>query len=355
MAEINCCSGSTCQDLVTIGFMQELAASGGCTTINVPAGFSSCCEANGSAYTPTYGEIVSSAYPQRVLVDEDPYNDVNGFSASSANVSVFSSCCGSIAASGQNLMKSDLEYGFTEISAVTHHVTKYPTICNTNFTIEHTDTYGRYRFFCNEDSVSGTVSAISVTLSSKTINSHLDKNYGDISNGSSHVTISSGISSSSTVDRCSGKVASAYTLFYESAYTVSITINCPSSTEKIPCTGGTITAEISGQQCENEASITSSRLEPNEPITSATTDNIHYTFKIGQNNNNLNSSKLILDIKIGDKTGTVECTFNRQTCGITPVTTNHIKCGAFPGDDDWCKKNGNTVVCYNCDGTPVNN
>lgn len=359
MAEINCCSGSTCQELVTIGYMRELAVSA-CTTVSAASSFSSCCEADESAYTPTYGEISGGTYAPVRVISGDPKDDINGFSASSANVAAFTSCCsqGPISASQQNLMRSDLAYGYTHISGITFSKNVSSSPCDTSWTVNRRRYYNRYLKTCGNVVVESVVTG-DEQVSAGTFSRTYSQFNSDGSSGSVQVSYNPVTVSSDTTDRC-GNYKSGDTEVSKAGYTITVSMTCPTS--EIPCNGTTIPLYFGGTCSNDTVSITSATVGTSETVQS-TYNETGGTITIGTNNFSQISGTLTVGIKVRNESqtpaietsGTVECSFRRQTCGITPVTTNHIKCGAFPGDDDWCKKNGNMVVCYNCDGTPVNN
>lgn len=350
MATTKCCSGGTCDSIVTIGYMREMAkkrlaygSSTPCVSVSNATSFSSCCTADESAYTPTYREITGGTYASvRALDNSNPVNDANGFSSYTQTVDT--NCC-SISVNEKVLPHSALTFGYTEIYGVSLNATTTPSECNPSYVITQTDTFRRHTFGCSNDSiVEISSSTTAVTLSSKTIRGSLTKTYGEISSaGESTITVNGDSWSRTTTDSC-GYSKSDSISFASSSYTASVTLDC---SEKIECEGGNVEATIN-DPCGDEVSILSVRLNTEEPVVSSITSN-KLTVSIPRNNDNNTNTVLYVEIQIGDKTKELSCTLDRDICKVTPKPITDIDCGIFPGEDDWSEWVARGLVdVHNC-------
>lgn len=344
MATTKCCSGGTCDSIVTIGYMREMAkkrlghgSSTPCVSVSSAKPFSSCCTADESAYTPTYREITGGTYASvRALDNSNPVNDVNGFSSYTQTVDT--NCC-SISVDEKLLPHSALTFGYTEIYGVSLNATTKPSVCNRKYEIKQTDTFRRHTFGCSDDSiVEISSSTTEVTLPSKTISGELTRTYGDISisgelttivSGESTVTVNGNRWNRTTTDSC-GYSKSGSISFASSSYTVSVTLDC---SKEIECDGGDVEATISGP-CGNEVSILSVRLNTEEQVESSITDN-KLTVHIPRNKDNNTYTVLYVGIQIGDKTAELPGLLDRGLCKVTPKPITDMDCGVFPGEDNW--------------------
>ena len=354
MATTKCCSGGTCDSIVTIGYMREMAkkrlaygSSTPCVSVSNATSFSSCCTADESAYTPTYREITGGTYASvRALDNSNPVNDANGFSSYTQTVDT--NCC-SISVNEKVLPHSALTFGYTEIYGVSLNATTTPSECNPSYVITQTDTFRRHTFGCSNDSiVEISSSTTAVTLSSKTISGSLTKTYGDITeDGESTITVNGDSWSRTTTDSC-GYSKSDSISFASSSYTASVTLDC---SEKIECEGGNVEATIN-DPCGDEVSILSVRLNTEEPVVSSITSN-KLTVSIPRNNDNNTNTVLYVEIQIGKGTGKktkeLSCTLDRDICKVTPKPITDIDCGIFPGEDDWSEWVARGLVdVHNC-------
>ena len=356
MATTKCCSGGTCDSIVTIGYMREMAkkrlghgSSTPCVSVSSAKPFSSCCTADESAYTPTYREITGGTYASvRALDNSNPANDVNGFSSYTQTVDT--NCC-SISVDEKILPHSALTFGYTEIFGVSLNATTKPSVCNPKYVIEQTDTFMRHTFGCSDDSIVEISSTpTEVTLPSKTISGELTRTYGDISISGELTTIVSGKSTiivngntltRTTTDSC-GYSKSDSISFESSSYTASVTLDC---SKKIECDGGDVEATISGS-CGNEVSILSVRLNTEEQVVSSITGN-KLTVHIPRNNDSNTYTVLYVGIQIGNKTAELPGLLDREICRFSPKPITDIDCGVFPGEDDWSEWVGRGLMKIN--------
>ena len=363
MAAINCCNfDESCKDIVTIGYMKQMADMGGCAQVSGDSAFTSCCDADALAYTPTYGEISGGTYaPIRTYNDVNPSNDVDGFSAITSGD--YDGCCGNIDASGKCVTRDELFYGTTELDSITLLLTQSPSQCDTNFTVKETDTYIRRIYGCNNDVVEEIPSLSSTTSSFSSSGGVLTKSYGEITtNIDSSTSIISGVATSQvsfntvtvTVRKkkraCDEAESVSKSIPVTSQpYTDSVTILCPKTIE---CDGGKISA-TTYSPCTNEISISGALTDSSEEISSSTSSNTT-VYSIGRNETGYASNTFRLSIKISGQTKDFDITFGRESCTIGPSRANPTPCGAFPVEDDWCKSPyKDDIVIHNASGGTV--
>lgn len=357
MATTKCCSGGTCDSIVTIGYMREMAkkrlghgSSTPCVSVSSATPFSSCCTADESAYTPTYREITGGTYASvRALDNSNPVNDVNGFSSYTQTIDT--NCC-SISVNEKVLPHSALTFGYTEIYGVSLNATKIPSVCDPSYEIKQIDTFRRHTFGCSNDSiVEISSSPTEVTFSGETISDRLTKTYGDISisgeltaivTGKSTIIVNGNTLTRTTTDSC-GYSKSGSISFASSSYTASVTLDC---SKKIECDGGDVEATISSGSCGNEVSILSVRLNTEEQVVSSITGN-KLTVHIPRNNDSNTYTVLYVGIQIGDKTAELSGLLDREICRFSPKPITDIDCGVFPGEDDWSEWVGRGLMKIN--------
>jgi len=361
MAAINCCNfDESCKDIVTLGYMKEMVDMGGCAQVSGDSAFMSCCDADASAYTPTYGEISGGTYaPIRTYNDANPSNDVDGFSAITSGD--YDGCCGNIDASGKCVTRDELFYGTTELDTITLSLTQRPSQCNTNFTVKETDTYIRRIYTCSGDSIVQSDSTQAITSADTT--SALTKSYGEITTSiDSSTSIISGVATSQvsfntvtvTVQKKKRTCDKAESVSESipvtgQPYTDSVTILCPKTIE---CEGGKISA-TTYSPCTNEISISGALTDSSEEISSSTSSNTT-VYSIGRNETGYASNTFRLSIKISDQTKDFDIKFNRESCTIGPSRANPTPCGAFPVEDDWCNSSyKDDIVIHDASGGTI--
>ena len=321
MAEI-CCGGGICDSLVTINYMREMAkkrlAYGSytpCVSVSNAASFSSCCTADESAYTPTYKEITDGLYANYRVLNNNPANDVDGFSAYTQSLD--SNCC-PISLDEKNLPTSALTFGYTEITGITlSAITKPSDICDSSWSILKKNKYLRHTFGCSNNSIVE-IGSPTEAESPDWINvasGRLSKSYGNISNGTSYVTFVSHTENITSSGNC-GYSASTSTTISKDGYYVSISLDCDS--HSIECDGGTVTGSY--QDYCDDLSIDNIYYEKGDLSWTASSGSI--TIDIPDNHDDgTDSITVTIDFSIGDKNGSISCEFPRETCGsVTPVT-----------------------------------
>lgn len=338
MATTKCCSGGTCDSIVTIGYMREMAkkrlaygSSTPCVSVSNATSFSSCCTADESAYTPTYREITSGTYASvRALDDSNPLNDVNGFSSYTQTVDT--NCC-SISVNEKVLPHSALTFGYTEIYGVTLSAETIPSQCDTSYAVKQIDTFRRRTFGCVNDEIeeisSSPISAISNIIEGSLTKTYTKTSEEDDSTIEVVITINGIVLSRTTTDSC-GYSKSDSISFPSSSYTASVTLDC---TAKIPCEGGDVSATIVNP-CGNDVRILSVRLNTEEQVESSITSN-KLTVSIPRNDDSNTYTVLYVKIQIGDEIKELSCTLDRDVCKVTPKPITDMDCGVFPGEDDW--------------------
>lgn len=145
----NCCNNISCDQVVTIGYLNQLINNqtlSGCASSFSHDPLTSCCgEINGTAYTPTYGELTSGTYPIRVVDSHgDASNDVNGF-VFSQPIKEGNNCCqGSV--NDMLLNRSSVRYEVTKVTGVSADTSNITTLsgCNCSKTINWVGQYTRY-------------------------------------------------------------------------------------------------------------------------------------------------------------------------------------------------------------------
>ena len=240
----NCCSGSTCQELVTLGYMREMVNRTevrGCFVVNGDYDFSSCCYADESAYTPTYGDITSGAYADSRLIDDlDPSKDVNGFSVSTMPSSFISCCSGD--SNSANIVKSDLVFGYTKPIGNSISVTEI-SVCNPTFNYTEEKTWERWVLSgCNGYITSASSVVSTLTTSSDELSA--SKNFSAISQTITDSNVKCGYRvsfdtsriDSSTSAACFSSVTSSSLVTLE-GYDVTFSLDWG---EQLSCTDGKI-------------------------------------------------------------------------------------------------------------------
>ena len=154
MGNTICCSSEPCQELLTVGYLEDLIPDGHChKLIKGGESFSACCidkdDKNSGATVIKNSEKYNYARP-RSTNDDDPNNDKSGFEF--ANITqTYDGCCGSYGSDYMTLIKSDATFGYTEAinNTLTVPLEGAPTICDTNYRVDEEKEYKRYTVRCN--------------------------------------------------------------------------------------------------------------------------------------------------------------------------------------------------------------
>lgn len=314
MAE-NCCSGSLCEEVVTLGYMIDMA--GSCGSITAHSDFSSCCSADGSAYTPTYNDIINERYAKLRSISSNPKNDINGFSAYTQTLD--DNECGGVTANDKLLAKSQLAFEYTELTSVT---ISSPSVsvdsCGYSYSATKNYRYLRHKVVCGDDTTtnvtfnenaSGSRGASSVSFHRNDDNGYFDVSYPNTS-----------ISASAT-DKC-GNTKSASTTVSVSNNTYSCYIE--PYVGKIPCSGGTIRF---GVDSNISYSFTLSIDGSEESISPSSSGEI----TIGQNKNSSESNlTLTMNVSLCGEIGSISMGFTQEGCQYGPdAPTSTSPCGVY--------------------------
>ena len=305
----NCCSGNPCEELVTLGYMIDMASS--CGSVSAHSDFSSCCSADGSAYTPTYSDIINGRYANVRSIASNPKNDVNGFSAYTQELDTNE--CGGVTANDKLLAKNQLTFEYTELTSVT---ISSPSVsvdsCGYSYSTTKNYRYLRHKVVCGDDTTtnvtfnenaSGSRGASSVSFHRNGDNGYFDVSYPNTS-----------ISASAT-DKCGNTKSDSKTISVsDSSYSCSITP--PSGS--IPCEGGTINFNADGE-------ISYSFTLDGSDISSSSGQ-----VTIPQNDANETSHTLIMNVYLCGESGSLSITFEQDLCKHGPdAPTSTSPCGVY--------------------------
>lgn len=334
MAEITtCCGSGTCDSIVTIGYMREMAQ---CAVVSSATPFSGCCEAEESAYTPTCGEISGETYASlRRYVDSNPVEDTNGFIVELPTIDT--NCC-EISLDEKLVSVSSLTFENTTITSVTLS-TSSPSQCDPSWSVYKTNHCIRHTYGCVDNEISE-ISASTVDSNSIFVDSgELTKTFGGISvnggvrtkTGTSVVSFSDVTVTTSTTDKCDN-VEEASTYISLSDYTIEAVLDC---SNHIECEGGECYFTVD-DPCD-EITRTFSLSTGEEFVED--TDGNRTIIRIGRNSGNSSNTILMVELTISDGNSsvstTMSCTLDRDLCKITPKYEGYVPCGIFPGKDDW--------------------
>lgn len=368
----NCCSGTSCQELVTIGYMRELASklpSDNICTVEVSAAssFTTCCEADESAYTPTYGEILNADYAQLRVIASDPNNDVNGFSASTTAETV-QNCCGELDSNDAPIPRSSITFGYTELSGVSISATVDTTnICNPTYNVYKKNTWNRYEWSCGEEAPTSSVTSITDSNWKLVPNGGtFEKNYTLRTNNDDQcsaiydVTYIGKTVKVETTDECYDNPPKSATsgITADASYTVSISL-LPYEQGSIPCSGGNISIGVQSD-CEGYdnisfSSASGSTSKDEEPTIALTLDNTNEIIKIPENENSNSEIYVHLYYAIGNKFNEeIVCRYDWSLCSI-PIEPSD-SCNPYWGEInfDGVVKPENLHDRVNCDNEWTN-
>lgn len=329
----NCCSGNECEELVTIGYMRSITSS---TSVNFPCidvsdaeGYDNCCEADESAYTPTYGDIMIEVSPNtnkgkyaniRKIDIDDPIRDINGFSARTTSTPI-ESCCGELDPNDALIPKSDFLFGWTVIKKIDFLVEKDVSICDPSYRIKETNTYNRCIYSCDFEEAEGAYVNISPASSVSYISGRLPKHYSEMSYNSCSATCNvsfDDVTISTSITTCN-VTETAETSFTLNQYEVIVgLLPYDGNNGSIPCEGGELTLnydDICGEISYGKPSAaTSSEISEQTLIDELELDDGKIT--IGENTNGYSEVYIHLPFSIGDKDGKLVCRYDWSLCSI---------------------------------------
>lgn len=352
----NCCSGNECEELVTIGYMRNIPSA---TSVNFPCvevsdatPIESCCEADESAYTPTYGDIMIEVSPNkgkyaniRKIDNDNPIRDINGFSARTTSTPI-ESCCGELNPNDALIPKSDFLFGWTVIKNIKFKVIKNVSFCDPSYEIEETDEYDRCIYSC--DYVNTFSASVETTKSGA-----LTKHYGDIrKNGCSatcEVTFDTArVYTSITTCEVTKSAESSFTL---SSYEVVVgLLPYDGNDGRIPCSGGTISGNVV-TECLNEVNIISVDTSPAVDA-QITYDDGHFEITIPENYSGYSGITITVNFSVGDKNGSTSgCSYGWDACEYKPTTDN--PCEIFWNFKECWNNPNRNVKEYDCKGKEI--
>lgn len=323
----NCFEIIECNELATIKYMRNLIPSsiGSCTSVSAGTVIPTTCGGNPleENYIPKYSELDNETFaPKRVTNDSDPSQDVNGFIISAPTL--VSSSCGSVAQDDEALMKSQISFGATSASSVSHNNISMPSACNTSWSLDIVKTWGRVTYSCNNGSITPSTQSITKNESNS---GELSKSYSpSFSSGSTSakttwdVSFDSHVETTTISDRCGG-TASTSTTFSVNSYNISGLVEWPSG--MVPCNPGTakIDFTISNGDCPDEMQleVTASTIDG---ITAGTIISNTTSINIGRNERNVTREEMtIVPIVNGSRKSGDEFTveIQRGTCGYSSI------------------------------------
>lgn len=368
MAEITCCTGATCDGLLTLGYMESLMTN--CKTLKKGGtAYNGCCNASSSSTVVNYNQATSGTYANiRSTDNTNPNNDISGFNFTVPSNRRNSDCC-SVSNTGNTILKkSEATYGYTEASGNTLSVVTRPSACSLGYSVTETRGYKIYTKNCSGNSSSTT----SVTVSHS---GEITKNYTKEQNNTKwNVSFGTATITGLTSDDCGHQYTSSTALTvggYSVGYTLSSgwTTYCKSggSVPKVPCNGADFIMEYSANtNCANDFSIAfSGKSDSNEcpiqltsqesplscdttikasissgsPITVGGASIVVYTvtFKIGTNSGSHSKGSFKIAVTIGGNTEVYECEYDRELCAWTAGTVRSSQyCnGYWPCITDW--------------------
>lgn len=324
-----CCSKSKCEELVTIGYMRELAIIGGCCSVSSATPFNSCCSANESAYTPDYSEISGGTYAR--VRSKDPTNfddDISGFECLVPTTS--SNACATTQLSKKKVAKNELMYEYTVAEKPVLEITKEPSSCNTSGEIQETKSYTRYSAYCGDN---GDIVISSETTSfPKTVPFSISKYFYENTNYTWGYDISFGrhTYTSKTKDDC-GEYSASTTSDTISGYQVGFNYNGPSDGTEIECDGTSFTITYDTGGCSDDFSIevSTSNCEASDDEQGT------ISVTVPKNDEGVDSCSITISASAGDNRYDETYTFNRGKCSYEPSVGEPSGCGPFWPDFEW--------------------
>lgn len=335
----NCCSGNECEKMVTIGWMRELA-NGHCVEVSQAIGDDNCCEASEDAYAVTYKDVVDEVYAQKRAISRNPILDKNGFDVVNVPPST-RNCCGILYSNDCLIPKSDLTFGYTEISGITFSMGIPPQTCNPDFSVIEYDTYVRYTLECDENEPSYIkISSSSTVYSGTTHSGTLEKKYTINDNGCEalvNVEFSSHTVSAS-IETCNVTESSSTGVTLE-GYDINIQWDDLEG-GNLPCDGGVISGTIGDNNCASDVILTSITVDSGGTQLGYI-ETSEFSITIPQNENNVTSVKVTANFTVGGQELQLSCEYNWETCGFHPVITPTQDCSANWYTEEWGNEFGN--------------
>ena len=356
----NCCSGNECEELVTIGYMRSISSS---TSVNFPCievsaaeGYDNCCEADESAYTPTYGDIMIEVSPNkgkyaniRKIDRDDPIRDINGFSARTISTPI-KNCCGSLYPKNALIPKSDFLFGWTVIKNIKFKVIKNVSFCDPSYEIEETDEYDRCIYSCDY------VNTSSASVETTKIGA-LTKRYGGITQieGSCSATCEVTFDTArvyTSITTCN-ESKSAETSFTLNSYEVVVgLLPYDGNNGRIPCEGGIISGNVV-TECLDEVKIIS--MDISRDIDAQITqpfDDGHFEITIPKNYSGYSDIKITINFSVGTESGsTSACSYVWDACEYKPTTDN--PCEIFWNTKECWNNPSRNMKEYDCKGSEI--
>lgn len=363
----NCCSGNECEELVTIGYMRSIISSTDvkfpCVDVSDAEGYDDCCEADESAYTPTYGDIMIEVSPNkgkyaniRKIDRDDPIRDINGFSARTTSTPI-ESCCGELDPNDALIPKSDFLFGWTVIQNIDFDVTKPASVCDPNYVIKETDVYHRCFHSCDFEEAEGAYVIISTVSASTEISGSVTKNYGNITpiEGSCSATCEVTFDNAriyTSITTCD-VTKSAETSFTLNQYEVVVgLLPYDGNNGKIPCEGGIISGNVVSE-CLNEVNIISMDISRDiDAQISSLFDDGHFEITIPRNDNGYSDIEITINFSVGSKSGSISsCTYGWDACEYRPSTDN--PCEIFWNIRECWNIPSKNMKEYDCEGNRI--
>lgn len=310
-----------------------------------------------SFYVPTYSEISDDIYADlRSLNDNNPNLDASGFiyEAPSADTS----CC-NINLSDKALRKSELSFGYTEVSGNTFGNIMPPTQCNLTFSATEYRGYYRHIVSCSGDTVIDDKFPITIGIShssaftnSETLQNH-DINGENEYDGNASETWTIDFSPSEIVfngitenDCGSAKTSSTSASIPSSGVGYEFVNGETPSSSQIPCDGKTF--EISVRTLCNYIQITN--ITNSSYINGVLSDD--NTVEINGNqirfkrNDNASPGGIIkVVVKVLENTYTFKYEYTRRLCEWSPKEYTSEGCSIFAYNWEWTEPNEEQHSC----------
>ena len=361
----NCCSGNECEELVTIGYMRSITSSTSvnfpCIEVSAATASTSCCEADESAYTPTYGDIMIEVSPDkgkyaniRKIDRDNPIRDINGFSARTTSTPI-ESCCGELDPNDALIPKSDFLFGWTVIQNINFDVTKYASVCDPSYAIKETDVYHRCIYSCDFEEAEGEYVNISSVSSETTINSALTKHYGEITQNECSATCEVTFDEAriyTSITTCN-VTKSAETSFTLNSYKVVVgLLPYDGNNGRIPCEGGIISGNVVSE-CLDEVDIISMYISRDiDAQISSLFDDGHFEITIPRNDNGYSDIEITINFSVGPESGSISsCTYGWDACEYRPSTDN--PCEIFWNIKECWNIPSKNMKEYDCEGNRI--
>lgn len=359
MAENICCSGVTCNGLLTVGYMENMIPSTHCFRMKRGGtSYNGCCGEVSSSFTVVnYDQASGATYAElRYTNNSDPNDDTSGFIFNLDERNTANQCCQTIL-KNTILKRSEAFFEYTiaknnEFTAITE-----PKICDTSYSVDELKTYDRHSVYCDGNGTTDTTDPISVTdTHTDSSDGSITKNYGEIASQTRAWTVSFDPSSKTitglTTDDCGHSFSDSVTWTFPE-YIVGYDRIGEFDSDfrngnkpKVPCAGRIykfvysantvcssdfeITYEIlsEGQDYSTDDSITvtssttSHSSIGNEDDRKAEIDVITVTINIGQNKNSKNNGSIKINTSVNGDSYEDVYEFDRELCAWTAGDTS---------------------------------